>query len=252
MDWTAARRRAGALLSRARRAVRSVEPHHAEPADEAGMTRDAIDNQRMAFLLAWTLAETDNCIDVGCHEGGFLADVLRLAPEGTHFAFEPIPHLHTSLVDRFPEVTVLRLALSDAAGNTSFVHVRDLPGYSGLRRRTYPGRQTIEEIEVTTARLDDVLPPGYAPALIKIDVEGAEELVLRGARETLRKHRPTVLFEHGLGAADHYGTTPEVVHGLLSDAGLRIFDLDGNGPYSLEAFSATFYANERWNFVAHR
>lgn len=216
------------------------------------MTRDAIDNQRMALLLAWTLAETDNCIDVGCHEGGFLADVLRLAPRGRHIAFEPIPHLHANLVGRFPEVTVHRLALSDAAGTTSFVHVRDLPGYSGLRRRTYPGQQTTEEIEVTTARLDDVLPPDFAPRLIKIDVEGAEELVLRGAHETLRKHQPVVVFEHGLGAADHYGTTPEVVHELLSDAGLRIFDLDGNGPYSSDEFSDAFHANERWNFVAHR
>ena len=74
------------------------------------------------------------------------------------------------------------------------------------------------------------------PALIKIDVEGAELQVLEGAKRTITQHKPTVIFEHGASTAAYYGTLPSAIFKLLSDAGLRIFDIDGNGPYPLEDF----------------
>jgi hypothetical protein len=81
-------------------------------------------------------------------------------------------------------------------------------------------------------------------------VEGAEREVFEGAIETLRRHRPVVWFEHGAGGADHYGTTPADVHALLVDeAGLRIFDSDGHGPYSRPEFEAVF-TEPMFNFVA--
>jgi hypothetical protein len=88
--------------------------------------------------------------------------------------------------------------------------------------------------------------------LIKIDVEGAEEQVLRGALETIRRHQPVVVLEHGNSAAA-YGTRPDDVFRLLCDeAGLRIFDMDGVGPYTLERFRvvASPPAATRWNFFA--
>jgi hypothetical protein len=61
-----------------------------------------------------------------------------------------------------------------------------------------------------------------------------------------------VIFEHGSGSAETYGTTPATIHALLRDEiGYRIFDLDGNGPYSLQEFEHTFYTGTRVNFVAH-
>lgn len=247
MDLMAARRRATAFYQRLRTGLSAAQAETVDP----GTAQDCHDTRQMALLLAFTLAVDDCCIDVGCHEGGFLRDVLRLAPGGRHVAFEPLPHLHSWITGEFPEVDCRRLALSDAAGTATFVHVKDLPGYSGLRRRTYPGDQDLEEITVETARLDDVIPHDLAPALIKIDVEGAEELVLRGAQETLARHRPLVVFEHGLGAADHYGTTSGAVWDLFAGCGMRIFDLDGHGPYSRDELEETFNRNTRWNFVAH-
>jgi hypothetical protein len=81
-------------------------------------------------------------------------------------------------------------------------------------------------------------------------VEGAELEVLEGARQTIARFRPTVVFEHGRGAADHYGTRPERIFELLDDCGLSIFDLDGNGPYTLDEFVTTYETGGRWNFVA--
>ena len=210
------------------------------------------DERNMRLLLAFTLGDDSNCIDVGSNEGLVLADIVRLAPNGHHIAFEPLPHLYDRLKATFPAVEVRNVALADSDGSSAFMHVRNMPAYSGLRRRAYPTEPDIEVIKITTQRLDGHLPNGYVPNLIKIDVEGAEQLVIEGALETIKEHRPTILFEHGRGASDYYGGSPSAVHRLLcGEAGLRIFDLDGNGPYSAIEFKRTYERNDRWNFVAH-
>ena len=215
--------------------------------------RDRLDNENMRRLLAFTLAQDSNCIDIGAHEGAILREILRCAPNGRHIAFEPLPRFYDRLVREFPRVDVRRAALSTARGACSFKDVKTNPGYSGFRERAYPGEEQIETITVATDRLDSSLPADYVPALIKIDVEGAEREVIEGGIETIARFRPVLMFEHGRGAADRYGTRPEHMFELLCRrAGLRIFDLDANGPYSEAEFVAAFDLGERWNFVAHR
>lgn len=59
-----------------------------------------------------------------------------------------------------------------------------------------------------------------------------------------------IAFEHGPGAADRYGTTPEAVHDLLvGEAGLRILDLDADDPYSRDQLAEPFHSGSRCNFV---
>jgi FkbM family methyltransferase len=213
--------------------------------------RDRIDNEHLRLLLAFVLAPDSNCIDIGAHRGDVLREMRRLAPHGQHIAFEPVPESHEALRREFPDVEVRGVAVSDAPGEASFVHVPALPSYSGFRRHTYPSPQATNEITVRVESLDTALPDGYVPTLIKVDVEGAERQVFEGAIETITRHRPTVVFEHGAGAADHYGTAPEHVYDLLVErAGLRIFDIDGRGPYTRSEFQAVF-TQPIWNFVAH-
>lgn len=226
-----------------RRAKRALEP--------ASVTRDRRDVEHLHAMLAAVLAPDANCIDVGAHEGAYLADMLRLAPRGHHIAYEPLPHLADALAARFPGADVRRAALSDTSGEASFVHVLTRPGWSGFRERPYPAEERLERIVVETQRLDDVLPDDYVPAFVKIDVEGAELEVLRGAADTLARHRPVIAFEHGLGSADYYGTGPEDVFALLVDhVGLRVLDMDGGGPYTRDDFVRAFHGGERVNFLA--
>ena len=222
---------------------------HRDAAPTWVQERARADEVAMRTLFAVALAPDDSCIDVGAGLGDVVAEILRVAPDGHHIAFEPIPFQYEIVRDRFPSVDVRNAAASDVAGETSFTVSRNYPAYSGFRPRDYPGDPGIETITVRTERIDDVVAEsGHAPALVKIDVEGAEALVLRGGVETLRTHRPIVVFEHGHSARG-YGTRSEEIYGLLcGDAGLRIFDLDGNGPYKETEFVGSKY----WNFVAHR
>lgn len=213
--------------------------------------RNRRDDENLRVLMAAVLASDSCCVDVGANIGTVLEDIVAIAPEGRHIAYEPLPELSAELDARFPSVEVRNAALSDHAGESVFQRVRRAPAQSGFRALTGED-EDIEQISVRVERLDDVLPDGFVPTLIKIDVEGAEEQVLRGALDTIRRHRPVIAFEHGNGAAA-YGTRPDDIFGLLCDvAGLRIFDMDGVGPYSLERFRAVASppAAARWNFFA--
>jgi len=48
-------------------------------------------------IMKRVLREDSNCVDVGCHQGSILREMLRLAPKGTHFAFEPLPGMYEGL-----------------------------------------------------------------------------------------------------------------------------------------------------------
>jgi FkbM family methyltransferase len=178
--------------------------------------------------------------------------MVRLAPAGRHHAFEPLPHLSTKLKAHFPTACVHNFALSDRPGQALFYHVVNAYGYSGLRKRTKerPGDQ-IEEFVVPVSTLDETLPNDQAVDLIKVDVEGAELQVFRGGRRTLAACRPHLLFEHGIGGANYFGTTPEMVYDfLVHELRYRIHAVDGSGPFSLAEFRATYQRNDRWDFWA--
>lgn len=198
-------------------------------------------------------------IDVGCHEGIFLTRMLELAPGGRLYAFEPLPHMFEALQVKFtsPQITILNLALSDETSVASFNHVITNPGYSGLRKRSYdrPDEQD-QTIVVHTDRLDNVIPSSDRVAFIKVDVEGAELQVFRGAVETIKRSKPVILFEHGLGAADSYGTRPGQVYDLLcGECGLQISLLQSwlnrDKALSRKAFEEAFDKGKTFMFVAH-
>lgn len=207
------------------------------------------DNQQLRQLLKSVLRRNSNCIDIGAYRGRVLAEIIQVAPQGRHIAFEPLPHLYKDLVKRFPGVDVHEAAVSNVVGLSNFTYVKKVPACSGLNQRTYSEGQTVK-LTVRTEKLDHCLPDGYVPSLIKIDVEGAERLVIEGALETIRKYHPVILFEHGKGAA-YYNTRHRDIYELLHErAGLNIFDLEGNGPYSLDQFERICELDEHWDYVA--
>lgn len=218
------------------------------------------DKQTIAVMKRVLIANS-NCVDVGCHAGSFLDIILQLAPYGMHIGFEPIPDLYRKLKKKYfkySQVTIYSYALGDASGETSFQHVTTNEGYSGLKKRRYDRpNESVEEIKVNIECFDNIVPKDLQIDFIKIDVEGAELQVLKGAMQTIRTYKPVIVFEHGLGAADFYGTKPEDVFDLLtSECGLRISLmmswLKGGSTLSRVEFIEQFNSGQNYYFMAHR
>lgn len=244
-----ARRAARSVAARTGNADRFAE---LESVFDRGYGRNRRDDAATLSLLPVALAGGRSAIDVGANVGDILEAVVRAAPDAHHVAFEPIPELAADLARRFPQVELHEVACSDEPGRTEFTVVVDAPALSGLRQRedlgAYAGN--VRKIEVQLERLDDVIDPELAVGLVKVDVEGAEVKVLRGAQQLLRRHRPAVVFEHGSGGADLYGSTSAELYDLLDDCGLRVFDLAGDGPIARQRFIDDFTSPERWNWLA--
>ncbi len=220
-----------------------------------GEERNARYDLETEQVLACVLRPDSVAVDVGAHRGSVLATMVRLAPQARHWAFEPLPAYAAHLRATFPTVHVHAVALAAEAGTATFQHVVTNPAYSGLRVRSYPQAERLEPLTVPTARLDDVLPPHTPVRAIKIDVEGGELGVLRGAVWTLTRRRPVVIFEHGRGAADHYGTRPEAIYDLLTSCGLRVTLmaawLRGRPALTRAAFVSQFARGTNFYFMAY-
>jgi len=209
-------------------------------------------------IMKKKIKKNSNCIDIGCHKGDILELMLAYSPEGKHYAFEPIPYLFEKLKDRFKnKAQIFPYALSDSNGYATFQLVKNAPAYSGLKKRKYDiPNPEIEEIEVEIKMLDDIIPLDEKIDFIKIDVEGAEFSVLKGATNLLKKNKPTILFECGKGAGDYYGTNPlDLYDFITNEIGLKIFTLTSYHsknklPLSRDAFGNCFNTNTEYYFVA--
>lgn len=134
--------------------------------------------------------------DVGANVGFMTMVAARLVgPEGAVVAFEPSRETGRQLLSQielngFKNVTLVRAAVSDRVGTASFTTHE----FSDMNRLAELGTTAgIETVPTTT--LDAIALAHRPPNMIKLDVEGAEILVLRGATRVFREHRPILLAE---------------------------------------------------------
>ena len=206
-------------------------------------------------IMQIVLEDDSTFIDVGSHKGEVLELALKISKKGKHFAFEPIPHLFHKLNDKFgAKCEVLNYGLSDKKKKSSFQHVTTNPAYSGIKKRTYPKEEEIETIQIQLDTLDNQLRKHDRVDMIKIDVEGAELEVLNGAKKIIEKFHPIIVFEHGLGASDHYNTSPEDILSFFDDHHYQLFTLKGfisDEPALLRKEFIDFYlTNKEYYFLA--
>jgi FkbM family methyltransferase len=188
-------------------------------------------------VLASGLRGHGTYVDIGTNRGQVLREAVRIAPRGRHVAFEPIPALAADVARAFPDVDCRRKALGARLESAEFCYYRELDGWSGLRRRPEisdsRGKPELITVEVSTL---DIELAGIVPSVIKIDVEGAENAVLEGARAVLSQTRPLVIFEHVYEAAALYGTQPGAPWDILTELGYEIFSVTGDGPFGRSDF----------------
>lgn len=229
-----------------------------QPRSEMELRSQWYDRLTLA-VLDRIILQSSNCIDVGCFAGNLLWEMLARAPDGVHYAFEPLPEMAIKLRKRFrrsPSIHIIEAAAADFSGTARFYHVQTHPGYSGLRPRRYDHpHEQVRPIQVQVVRLDDVVPVDVPIKLMKIDVEGGELGVLRGGTDIIRRWLPYIVFEHG-DAAEGYGTRPGDIYDLLAGGlGMSISTLDawlkGDAPFSRGGFIDHLESQTDYYFLAH-
>nr|WP_283949811.1 FkbM family methyltransferase [Limobrevibacterium gyesilva] len=218
------------------------------------------------------MARPGTILDIGAHTGALTLPFAEL-PGLRVIAFEPLPpafmRLEQAVRARYgaipPHVDLRQTALGDTAGSIAL----DVPVVGGVAqeqwasmvkdyeamRRADPRIDAVQHFTVPLARLDDLALAGVTA--IKLDAEGAEEDVLRGGADLLRRCQPVLSVE--IEERHRPGSTT-AVPALLSELGyLGFYELAGRwrsisgfDPAAMQRASpspASFEASDPYVFV---
>jgi FkbM family methyltransferase len=151
--------------------------------------------------IAGNLAPGDVFCDIGANIGFFSLIAARLVgPRGQVYAFEPVPGNAAAIAEgaRLNGLRTIRVfpeAVGAATGRRELQLAHHIGGAALDSVEAPPDLKGRIDVDVTS--LDDAIARRglRPPTLVKIDVEGAEVEVLHGMRETLRQHRPRLVYE---------------------------------------------------------
>jgi len=134
-------------------------------------------------------------IDVGAHTGEFASAARVVLPDARIYSFEPLPDRHSQLVKRFQgdaRFLSFCVCLGDANGEVTFWRSSFSKSSSALpmaelHKRAFPWSASSTELRVPVRTLDDYQDTIAAnpKVLLKIDTQGFEDRVIRGARKLL-------------------------------------------------------------------
>lgn len=173
-------------------------------------------------------------VDVGAHVGMHTVAYAHLRPSARVYAFEPQQRMFQLLRENVEgnqmaeRVSLYNVAVGHRAGPAEMAvtvtdgsHAGKPIEYGSDKRFNLGGLSLGKGGETTTmVRLDDLALPGCD--FIKIDVEGFEPLVVRGAEALIEKHRPVILYEHN--------------HKMITSDMRNYFDLGRDPIETVEAF----------------
>ena len=181
-------------------------------------------------------------LDVGANAGAYALLLGQwVGQHGAVYAFEPAPDTFDGLV-RHVTLNALdnvvhaeRMAVGGTTAAAASLLVSNAPGESRLARASETTQNTVD-VPVTT--IDDFCAAnGLTPSFIKIDVEGAELDVLRGARATIRRCRTdlALFVELHPRVWPSFGLTRADIAGELAWQSLEAVSLlPGQDPWAVE------------------
>lgn len=193
---------------------------------------------RLAKFLMNTLKSGDTLFDVGAHFGYFSLLGSKLVGEkGMVFSFEASQSTFEILKENTQQeanIEILNRAVSNEKGTLNFYEFPVLYSeYNSLEidqfknadwyQTNKPEKRAIEAIS-----LDDFLKQkSIAPKVIKIDVEGAEYMVISGAVELLKSQSPKVVIEflHSIRHNEAHLKAKQ----LLNELGYESFSIENDG-----------------------
>jgi FkbM family methyltransferase len=188
------------------------------------------------------LATGGIAVDAGANVGWHTLLMARLVGEGGRvLAVEANPSVRTRLVEHLElneirNVEVIPCALGDAQGSVEFqAPAVDDPAAGDGHVVDAGDIQRRDVIRVEVRTLDAILEPMHLERLdlIKIDVEGFEWPVLKGAERAIAKFRPHIVFEYIDEYADRGGGNPQALADFFEMHGYGLSTIGRNGSESI-------------------
>jgi FkbM family methyltransferase len=197
-------------------------------------------HRALAATIAQFVPAEAVVFDVGAHAGQYTKLFARAASAGRVYAVEPGSYGRSILravvwLHRLGNVSVVPMALGDADGlDTLSVPVKARGSYGfGLSHLGRPQDRwaAVEQELVAVTTLDTIVATLSIERVdfIKADIEGWELALLRGAENTLRRFRPTMLIELSQEHLARAGDQIEAAFAFLSARGYAACELMPNG-----------------------
>jgi FkbM family methyltransferase len=178
-----------------------------------------------AELFRLLVQPGDRCVDVGANVGVHTIRLAKLAgPGGEVIAIEPNPEVmrraeRNVALNGLESVRLINAAASDQAGEMRLYRPSAWDTNRGRASLLHHLYLTGAATTVPVVALDDVCAGGRV-SLIKIDVEGHEAAVVRGAAATIARDKPSVIFEY---APELLESTTQAPFGWLAGHGYVMF-----------------------------
>ena len=198
--------------------------------DSLGLSIFGLYEEFETGFLRTKIKPGDVVVDVGANIGYYTTIFSRLAGEnGKVFAFEPDPENFRILKSNMElngckNAVLEQKALSDKSGRIKLYLNEDNRG----DHRIYDSWDSRDFVEIEAIKLDDALR-GESSGInfLKMDVQGAEVLVLRGAEEVLKKSADlSIVSEFWPYAIEKAGCDPAEFFQILDDNNFEIFNID--------------------------
>jgi len=181
---------------------------------------------REVRYVSSALRAGDVFIDIGANFGFYsLFAARRIGETGAVHAFEPVPRMADLFVrsmeqNRLTNIVVNRIALADVPGE----HLMHIPARNLGESSFGEVRGTTERITVPVTTLDAYVRERSLSRIdfIKMDIEGAEGLALKGMRQTITQFRPKVLMEINPERLRTLGSSVEEVIRPFQELGYQI------------------------------
>ncbi len=210
--------------------LRHLVPHSSEPA--------------LYEFLSTTIREGDRVLDVGAFLGIYaILAARRAGPAGRVLAFEPTPRsaalarLHFAYNAVAERVQLIEAAVSDQPGRAEFFEYAEAYVNSLVSAPDASAAPVKRDVQVVT--IDDVCRQfDFVPALIRMDVQGAEIHALRGARDTIRKAgaRLRLVVEMHPQCWPDFGMDESIARRTIESLGLSAAPLvPGESPFARDA-----------------
>jgi FkbM family methyltransferase len=177
----------------------------------------------MGFMLHF-LRRDDQFVDIGANIGSYT--ILAAAHVGAStISIEPVPttydHLMNNiLINRIQDrVKAFNVALGSSKGLLNFTTSFDTVNHVATKEEK-------DTIEVKVEVLDELLENSKTPTLLKIDVEGFETEVIKGAMKTLLKNELKAIIIELNGSGARYGYDESKIKDVLMEAGFKSCSYD--------------------------